>query len=90
MSDEQLSDWAKQHNLTPTTALALYGSDTDNRAVKARLAKAGYQHISVLGDALQSAERLQRLPHFEQLVYPEWLHQLMQGKKGRGGACGRL
>ena len=88
MSDEQLADWAKQHNLAPASAIGLYGSDADNQAVKARLAKAGYQHVSTLGDALQNADRLQRLPHFEQLVYPEWLHQLMQGKKVAAAPAG--
>ncbi|MDO4360237.1 MAG: sulfurtransferase, partial [Escherichia coli] len=24
---------------------------------------------------------LQKLPHFEQLVYPQWLHNLQQGKE---------
>ena len=35
MSDEQLAGWAKQHNLTPASVIALYGSDADNQAVKA-------------------------------------------------------
>ena len=80
MSDAQLSAWANQHNLTPTSTIALYGNDAENQAVKARLTKAGYQHVSALGGALQHADRLQRLPHFEQLVYPQWIHQLSQGK----------
>jgi molybdopterin synthase sulfurtransferase len=80
MSDDQLSGWAKQHNLTADAVIALYGSDADNQAVKARLSQAGYRQITLLGDALQKADRLQRLPHFEQLVYPQWLHQLKQGK----------
>ena len=80
MSDDQIGRWAKQHQLTPTTTIALYGSDADNQAVSARLKKAGYPRVSVLSDALQSPERLQRLPHFEQLVYPQWIYQLSQGK----------
>ncbi|VFS43405.1 thiosulfate sulfurtransferase YnjE [Enterobacter cancerogenus] len=80
MSDDQLSAWAKQHHLTPATAIALYGSDSDNQAVQARLEKAGFTHVSLLSDALTHADRLQRLPHFEQLVYPEWIHNLQQGK----------
>ena len=81
MNDEQLAGWAKQHNLTPASMIALYGSDADNQAVNARLKKAGYSTVSTLGDALQTPARLQRLPHFEQLVYPQWIHQLQQGKK---------
>ena len=80
MSDDQLRGWAKQHQLTPSTPIALYGSDADNQAVKARLEKAGYPLISTLSDALQNPARLQRLAHFEQLVYPQWLHQLQQNK----------
>ncbi len=48
--------------------------------MSARLKKAGYPRVSVLSDALQSPERLQRLPHFDQLVYPQWIYQLSQGK----------
>lgn len=81
MSDEQLALWAKQHQLTSATAIALYGDDRDNQAVKARLEKAGYRHVSLLSDALQTPGRLQRLPHFEQLVYPEWIHRLQQGER---------
>ncbi len=80
MSDEQIARWAKQHQLTPAAAIALYGDETDNRAVKARLEKVGFSHVSLLSDALQSPDRLQRLPHFEQLVYPQWIHRLQQGK----------
>ncbi|HCB3459445.1 TPA: sulfurtransferase, partial [Klebsiella pneumoniae] len=29
---------------------------------------------------LSQTDRLQKLPHFEQLVYPQWLHDLQQGK----------
>lgn len=80
MSDEQLSGWAKQHRLTPDMPVALYGNDNDNQTVKTRLEKAGFTHVSTLSDALQQSDRLQRLAHFEQLVYPQWIHQLQQGK----------
>lgn len=80
MSDEQIALWAKQHQLTPATSIALYGDENDNQAVKARLEKAGYRHVSLLSDALRTPDRLQRLPHFEQLVYPQWIHRLQQGK----------
>ncbi len=78
MSDGQIALWAKQHQLTPATAIALYGEENDNLAVKSRLEKAGYRHVSLLSDALQTPDRLQRLPHFEQLVYPQWIHRLQQ------------
>lgn len=80
MSNDRLANWANQHRLTPRTPLALYGSDGDNNVVAERLRNIGFSHISHSGDALQSPERLQRLAHFEQLVYPQWLHDLMQNK----------
>ncbi|MGL4723519.1 MAG: rhodanese-like domain-containing protein [Scandinavium sp.] len=80
MNDEQLAAWIKQHPLQPATPVALYGAPQDNEAVAARLKKAGMTHVSLLSDALQQPERLQKLPHFEQLVYPQWLHDLQQQK----------
>ncbi|WNJ77841.1 rhodanese-like domain-containing protein [Cedecea neteri] len=78
MSDEQLSTWAKQHQLNKSGLVALYGDDA--RAVEARLEKLGFTQISMLTDALQDPSRLQKLAHFEQLVYPQWIHDL-QNKK---------
>ncbi|ADO48845.1 sulfurtransferase [[Enterobacter] lignolyticus] len=80
MSDAQLAAWIKQHQLKPQTPLALYGDDRDNPAVAERLKKAGMTHVTLLSDALQQPARLQKLAHFEQLVYPQWLHDLQQGK----------
>ena len=81
MNDEQLSAWVKSHHLNTDAPVALYGNDNDIQAVKARLQKVGFNHISTLSDALTDPARLQRLPHFEQLVYPQWLHDLQQGKE---------
>ncbi|HBB6757146.1 TPA: sulfurtransferase [Citrobacter amalonaticus] len=80
MSDEQLATWIQQHQLKADAPVALYGNDSDVQAVKNRLKKAGLQQVATLSDALQDPARLQRLPHFEQLVYPQWLHDLQQGK----------
>lgn len=80
MNDEQLSAWVQSHQLKTDAPVALYGSDNDIQAVKARLQKVGVNHISTLSDALTDPARLQRLPHFKQLVYPQWLHDLQQGK----------
>lgn len=80
MNNEQLNAWAQQHQLKKETPIALYGDSKDNDAVAKRLKDAGFTHISTLSDALQQPERLQKLPHFEQLVYPQWLHDLQQGK----------
>ncbi|WPU21250.1 sulfurtransferase [Cedecea neteri] len=78
MSDEQLSTWAKQHQLNKTGLMALYGEHA--QAVKARIEKLGFTRISMLTDALQDPARLQKLAHFEQLVYPQWIDDL-QNKK---------
>ena len=81
MSDEQLAAWIQQHQLKTDSLVALYGNESDIQAVKSRLQKAGLQQIATLSDALQDPARLQRLAHFEQLVYPQWLHDLQQGKE---------
>lgn len=78
MSDEQLGEWAKQHQLNKTGLIALYGDDA--QAVKTRLEKLGFTQVSRLKDGLQDPSRLQKLAHFEQLVYPQWIHDL-QNKK---------
>ncbi|WP_202303509.1 sulfurtransferase [Dryocola clanedunensis] len=80
MSDEQISEWAKQHQLTDSGVIALYGSKEDTQAVKSRLEKLGFSHVALLTDGLQNAARLQRMAHFEQLVYPQWIHDLQQKK----------
>lgn len=80
MNDEQLQVWAKQHNIAADSLIALYGQSTETKAVKERLSKLGYSHIALLSDALQQPARLQKMAHFEQLVYPQWLHNLMQNK----------
>ncbi|RJT26967.1 rhodanese-like domain-containing protein [Buttiauxella izardii] len=80
MNDEQLQVWAKQHNIAADSLIALYGQSAETKAVKERLSKLGYSHIALLSDALQQPARLQKMAHFEQLVYPQWLHNLMQNK----------
>ncbi|WP_436858462.1 sulfurtransferase [Citrobacter tructae] len=80
MSDEQLATWIDAHQLKADSAVALYGSDSDVQVVTSRLQKAGLKQISLLSDALTDPARLQRMAHFEQLVYPQWLHDLQQGK----------
>ncbi len=69
------------HNLKADAPVALYGNDKDVDAVKTRLQKAGLRISPSWSDALSEPSRLQKLPHFEQLVYPQWLHDLQQGKE---------
>ena len=89
MSDTQLAAWLSQHQLAAGTPVALYGSVSDNAAVAARLKSAGLTRVSQLADALSAADRLQKLPHFEQLVYPQWLHDLQQGKSVTAAPTGQ-
>lgn len=80
MSDEQLKQWASQHQITPDRKIALYGTTEQTSEVSKRLIKLGYINIATLSDALSQPDRLQRMAHFEQLVYPQWIHDLQQGK----------
>lgn len=80
MSDEQIQTWAQQHNLNGANLLALYGKREEAKAVKSRLEKLGFSKITQLADALQDPSRLQKMTHFEQLVYPQWLRDLMENK----------
>ncbi len=59
MNDEQLSAWARQHQLQAETPVALYGSEIDNVKVASRLQAAGFTHLSTLSDALSQPDRLQ-------------------------------
>ncbi len=90
MNDEQLQEWAKQHAIAPDSLIALYGKSDETKAVKTRLSKLGYQHIALLADALQQPARLQKMAHFEQLVYPQWLHDLMQNKAVTAAPAGEV
>lgn len=89
MSDAQFAAWLSQHRLADGTPVALYGSASENAAVAARLKSAGLTRVSTLSDALSAPDRLQKLPHFEQLVYPQWLHDLQQGKPVTAAPAGQ-
>ncbi|EMH4161343.1 sulfurtransferase [Pluralibacter gergoviae] len=89
MSDAQFAAWLGQHRLAAGTPVALYGTASENAAVAARLKRAGLTHVSTLSDALSAPDRLQKLPHFEQLVYPQWLHDLQQGKPVTAAPAGQ-
>ncbi|MBW7983629.1 rhodanese-like domain-containing protein [Enterobacillus tribolii] len=80
MNDTQLSHWLQQHQVTPATQVSLYGRTEQIDAVKARLNKLGFHNVTYLADALNQTRPLQRLPHFEQLVYPGWIHALQNGQ----------
>ncbi len=80
MSDIQLAEWAQDHGLKPATPIALYGASSDTQAVAERFARLRFTSVSVLSDALKVPGRLERLENYQQLVYPQWLHDVQQGK----------
>lgn len=76
MNDAQLTQWLQAHHLSPTSRIALYGHAEQIQMVHARLQALGYTAVTQLSDALSQPDRLQRLAHFEQLVYPQWIDDL--------------
>lgn len=80
MSDHDLRGWAMRHGLQTTQPIALYGSTRQIADVTTRLTALGYQHIAPLSGALSQPQRLVRLAHYEQLVYPQWLADARLGK----------
>lgn len=80
MDDTQLRAWLSDHHLDSQRTLALYGSPAQIDAASRRLQALGFSHIEPLSNALSQPDRLQRLAHYEQLVYPQWLHDLQQGQ----------
>lgn len=89
MSDEQIRAWAKAHQLTDSGLIALYGNNAEVKSVKDRLEKLGFSHVTLLKDGLQDRARLQRMVHFEQLVYPQWVHELQYKKTVTAAPAGK-
>lgn len=80
MDAKTWQDWAKFHQLTPDSRLALYGGTDGVDKVADYLQQQGYRHISRVPNALKNTGQLVALPRFQQLVYPQWVHDLQQGK----------
>lgn len=81
MNDFQLRGWAYRHGLAPARTIALYGNTDEVSAVKRRLTSLGFNRVTTLDDALTMSTRLAKMAHYEQLVYPQWIALLHQGKK---------
>jgi thiosulfate/3-mercaptopyruvate sulfurtransferase len=88
MNDEQLSAWANSISCRPIPRCAVRQRDRQ-RESRGAPAGRGFTHLSTLSDALSQPDRLQKLPHFEQLVYPQWLHDLQQGKAVTAAPAGQ-
>ena len=80
MSDDQSARGPNSISSSPIPHRAVR-QPTDNAKVAARLKQTGFTRLSTLSDALSHPERLQSRRTFEQLVYPQWLHDLQQGKR---------
>ncbi len=80
MDDSMLKHWLQEHNLTPDSHIAFYGSKEETDAVAEKLQQAGYKNLALLQDALQQPDRLIRLTNYQELVYPAWLRAVQEGK----------
>ena len=80
MDAKTWQDWAAFHKLTPDSRVALYGNTDEVEMVAGYLQMKGYQQVSRMPDALKNQAKLVALPRFQQLVYPQWLHDVQQGK----------
>lgn len=65
--------------------IVVYGYDDDATVVAERLAEHGRGEVAILdggfvGWAATDDHETIRLPRFRQLVYPEWLHRLLEGE----------
>ncbi len=76
-------------NITPNDAVMLYGyNDGEMETFSEKLMAAGYSDIGILtgfGDWTENKSMpLVRLAKYQQLVYPEWLHELIEGRSPPG------
>ncbi len=88
MDDNALRTWAQRHAITRSTPLALYGDKADTSAIAGRLDAAGFSSLHLLSDALTQPQRLQKLAHVEQMVYPAWISALQKGEPVAGKPAG--
>lgn len=92
--DPELVSLLAKKGITPDRRVVLYGYDDGSEAVFAgRLEAIGYEHVEVLEGgqpkwAAQPELELVTLPRYRQLVYPEWLHRLLNGEQVEDGPQG--
>jgi thiosulfate/3-mercaptopyruvate sulfurtransferase len=96
LDDESLDSVLAGKSLEPQRELVLYGAGYDDvRPVAARLSELGYDRVRRFEAdwAAWSADSrlpVDRLPNYERLVHPEWLHRVLEGgdpeaARGKGG-----
>lgn len=89
----QYMDWVEvvdEKQLRPESPVTVYGYTEDEAAEMAeKLFRLGFEDVSVYGGfagewAADPERPLTRLQRYEQLVYPEWLDALLQGRRPPG------
>ncbi|GMQ85095.1 MAG: rhodanese-like domain-containing protein [Acidimicrobiia bacterium] len=86
MSDGDLEELLSSKEIAADDPIVVYGYDDDDATVIAgRLAELGHGDVAILdsgflGWAANDNHEVIQLPRFRQLVYPEWLHRLLQGE----------
>jgi 3-mercaptopyruvate sulfurtransferase SseA len=83
MDPARLIELLGNKGITPQKNVILYGYDrADAKAAAARLVELGFRSLQVFPDGLpawaaENERPMDRLPRYRQLVYPEWLAQLL-------------
>ncbi len=82
-------DWieiVRNKQIWPDQHIVLYGYDMNQTdEVAARFKKAGYDNLSVYGKfkdewVMNEDMPLERMPRYQHLVYPQWVHEAADGK----------
>ncbi|MBD3297240.1 MAG: thiosulfate sulfurtransferase, partial [candidate division Zixibacteria bacterium] len=86
IATDQRSDLLQSKGITPEKQIILYGYDPDNaQQMAAVLTAAGYQNVSVYNQFIDewssdTNKPMDHLPRFQQLVYPQWVNTLIEGR----------
>jgi thiosulfate/3-mercaptopyruvate sulfurtransferase len=89
----QFMDWVEvveEKQVRADAPVTLYGYDSEQTGAMAdKLARLGFEDVSVyndfVADWMNDPQRpLERLPRYEHLVYPEWVHDLVEGRSPLG------
>lgn len=84
----QYMDWVEvleEKNITKGHSIIIYGYDAEETLQMAkRLQKLGYENVSLYNHFVEWAANpklsMNKLPRYQQLVYPEWVKQLIEGQ----------
>jgi thiosulfate/3-mercaptopyruvate sulfurtransferase len=83
-------------DVVPSREVVLYGDRADEvLSVQARLEELGHTRVRILergwaGWADDEAAPVERLPHYEKLVHPEWLRQVLSGERPEAAPTGSV